>query len=78
MEVNADLRRPQALPTSKENRHLKLAVASSFLLVELLVISSYFLVAIMNDTLSAVIQQGGRVGLLSVPHDKLVAYKSYN
>ena len=28
-------------------------------------------------TPSAVIQRGGRVGLSSVPHGKLVAYKSY-
>ena len=28
-------------------------------------------------TPSAVIQRGGRVGLPSVPHGKLVAYKSY-
>ena len=31
----------------------------------------------INHTPSAVIQQGGRVGLSSVPHGKLVAYKSY-
>ena len=34
-----------------------------------------FLVAILNHTPSAVIQQGGRVGLFSVPHGKLVAYQ---
>ena len=31
----------------------------------------------LDHTPSAVIQRGGRVGLSSVPHGKLVAYKSY-
>ena len=31
----------------------------------------------INHTPSAATQQGGRVGLSSVPHGKLVAYKSY-
>ena len=31
----------------------------------------------INHTPSAATQRGGRVGLSSVPHGKLVAYKSY-
>ena len=31
----------------------------------------------ISHTPSAVTQRGGRVGLASVPHGKLVAYKSY-
>ena len=68
-------RRPR--PTSKKNRHLVLAVASGCTLMELFSILPPFLVAILNDTPSAVTQRGGRVGLSSFPHGKLVAYKSY-
>ena len=35
------------------------------------------LMVILVHTPSAEIQRGGRVGLSSVPHGKLVAYKSY-
>ena len=64
-------------PTSKKNRCLVLAVASGCTLAELFSILPPFLAAILNHTPSAVIQQGGSVGLSSVPHGRLVAYKSY-
>ena len=64
-------------PSSRKKRHLCLAVASGCPLVVHYEISSYFLVAIFKPYPSAVIQWGGRVGLFSVPHGKLVAYKSY-
>ena len=77
MELNADLGGRRSQPMSKKNRHLVLAVASGCTLVELFSTLPSFLVAILNHTPSAGIQQGGRVGLSSVPHGKLVAYKSY-
>ena len=42
-----------------------------------LVIRPSSLMVNLAHTPSAEIQQGGRVGLSSVPHGKLVAYKSY-
>ena len=51
-------------PTSKKNRRLVLAGASTM---------SWNFVR----TPLAVIQRGGRVGLSSVPHGNLVGYKSY-
>ena len=74
MELNADLRRLQAPANIQEK---VLAVASGCTLIELFSILPSFLVAILNHTPSAVIQRGGRVGLSSVPHGKLVVYKSY-
>ena len=64
-------------PASKKNRHLVLAIASGCTLVELFSNLPPFLVAIFKPYPSPVIQRGGRMGLSSVPHGKLVAYKSY-
>ena len=64
-------------PTSKKNRHLVLVVASGCTFMALFSTLPPFLIAILNHTPSAVIQRGGRVELSSVPHGKLVAYKSY-
>ena len=76
MEQNADLGRLQARPTSKKNRRLVLTEVSGCQLVAFFLTLPPFLVAILNHTPSAVIQQGGRVGLYSVPHGKLVAKKA--
>ena len=64
-------------PMSKKNRCLVLTEASGCPLVAFFLTLPPFLVAILNHTSSAVIQRGGRVGLSSVPHGKLLAYKSY-
>ena len=64
-------------PTSKINRRLVLTEASGRLLVAFFLTLPPFLNAILNHTPSAVIHRGGRVGLSSVSHAKLVAYKSY-
>ena len=73
MGLNAVLGWPQGIrPTSKNNRHLQLAVASSCHLVVHCEISSYFIVEMFKPYPSAVIQWGGRVGLFSVPHGKLI------
>ena len=77
MELNADLGGHRPRPMSKKNRHLSLAIASGCTLMEIFSTLPPFLVPILNHTPSAVIQRGGRVGLPSVPHGKLVAYKSY-
>ena len=68
-------RRPRI--TSKKNRRLVLTEASGCSRVDLFPTLPPFLIAILNHTPSAVIQRGGRVGLSSVPHGKLIAYKSY-
>ena len=64
-------RRPR--PTSKKNRRLVLTEASGCPLVAFFLTLPPFLVAILNHTCSAVKQWGGRVGLSSAPHGKLVA-----
>ena len=66
-------------PTSKKNRHLVLAESHAESVPKQCnpAILPSSLIVNLDHTPSAGIQQGGRVGLSSVPHGKLVAYKSY-